>query len=480
MFANINNNRNFADLFFAVNSRDTTKINRAFEDFDQKYINDRPFDKSLLDLAIHKKLPEVIDRLLKVKGLDINSGDSKQVTVLAFACYVNDPITVKKILQQFPRVDINKANTAGDTPLLLAAHKESLDMVSALLERSDLDLSVLDRQSTLGGTLREYLQKNPSAQSKAILSCIELEMERRSTQDKEMHEASGSTTNQKSLSSKSVEDTAHIDAVKNAFFSDDHETIHALLDTSKIKDINQLYGSSPLLHLSIEFDQPEITTKLLGDESLNVNQKDLYGLTALNMACFRGDTEIVEQLLSHAMIQPGVTDDEGSSPLRAACISKNWHLIPQLISKLDRDDIDPQCVVNGLTLEAELRKMQSDGRCAGIDIEKIIDKLYSIRSGELQSTEIDMDFYLPDGLLTNPDSVDEQHTVFKGDETTLANLQDQLKISEVDKNIDLANDQAGCDAKFFAQGTQKPTTHTEATHEPDLKDEVYQVVGTRP
>ena len=49
-----------------------------------------------------------------------------------------------------------------------------------------------------------------------------------------------------------------------------------------------------------------------------------------------------------------------------------------------------------------------------------------------------------------------------------------------DKNIDLANDQAGSDAKFFAQGTQKPTTHTETTHEPDLKDEVYQVVGTRP
>ena len=44
-----------------------------------------------------------------------------------------------------------------------------------------------------------------------------------------------------------------------------------------------------------------------------------------------------------------------------------------------------------------------------------------------------------------------------------------MKISEVDKNIDLANDQAGSDAKFFAQGTQKPTTHTETTHEPDFK-----------
>lgn len=51
----------------------------------QKLINNRAFDKSLLDISIFRELPEVIDRLLDVEGLDINSGDSKGITALAFA-----------------------------------------------------------------------------------------------------------------------------------------------------------------------------------------------------------------------------------------------------------------------------------------------------------------------------------------------------------------------------------------------------------
>lgn len=250
---------------------------------------------------------------------------------------------------------------------------QSTGITELLLSRQDLDLTVLDKPSSLGPTLTTLLQSDKSSGNNQILDLIKSEKARRASLETQGNQAQAAEAPSSIV--PVTEDIALNTEIQNAFLEGDEATLTQLLQSSKISDVNKLYGSSPLLHLSIEFDIRSVINWLLSKESLDVNKQDSSGITALNLACFIGNTDIVDLLLSRPEIKAGIADHEGSTPLRAACISKNFQLLPKLFPKLNQDEVDCRQITNGSSLKDELRKMQREKDCNFDEIQSVIEEL---------------------------------------------------------------------------------------------------------
>lgn len=76
-----------------------------------------------------------------------------------------------------------------------------------------------------------------------------------------------------------------------------------------------------------------------------MNIGDKYKVTALHLACRRGNLEAAEILLSHPDIDPGIKDEHGDTPLHEACLHGNDSIVEKLLLNnsisRNRDDQTP-------------------------------------------------------------------------------------------------------------------------------------------
>ncbi len=82
------------------------------------------------------------------------------------------------------------------------------------------------------------------------------------------------------------------------------------------------------------------TVTLLLHQKVDVNCKDLYGITPLHMACSRRNLAAVEVLLAHRNIDVGATDASDVTPLHEACLDGDKTIAKKLLEKIMEDKVE--------------------------------------------------------------------------------------------------------------------------------------------
>ena len=96
-------------------------------------------------------------------------------------------------------------------------------------------------------------------------------------------------------------------------------------------------GTRLPLHFAAEEGHIEVVRRLLQEPSVDLNQKDFTGRTALFNAADRGHHEIVELLLQQDGIQADATTDDMFTPLQQALFQQHQKVVKLL---LDRRDVN--------------------------------------------------------------------------------------------------------------------------------------------
>ena len=83
--------------------------------------------------ALHFDRPEVVEKLL-VRGFDPNTPNEKGVAGLLLAIQSESPKSAM-VLAKHPQTQVNTQNNQGETPLMLAAINNQLDLAKVLIQR---------------------------------------------------------------------------------------------------------------------------------------------------------------------------------------------------------------------------------------------------------------------------------------------------------------------------------------------------------
>ncbi len=108
------------------------------------------------------------------------------------------------------------------------------------------------------------------------------------------------------------------------------EVIKALLENGA--DINAKgYEGETALAMACFYNQPEIVKFLLKNKDIDVNSQDNNGLTALMWACQHDNPEVIDALLAREDINLNLMDKMGRTALIWACDRKSVYSIRALI-----------------------------------------------------------------------------------------------------------------------------------------------------
>ena len=121
-------------------------------------------------------------------------------------------------------------------------------------------------------------------------------------------------------------------------------------------DVNavNIFGSTPLM-LSSKLNSPAITQCLINDLHCDLLPKDVHGDTALHIACFRKNTEVIRLILLSVTDPDAGSSDvvnaknkDGLSPLHLASLKVNQPTLPELLTII-KVLVQSKCEVNATT-----------------------------------------------------------------------------------------------------------------------------------
>ena len=108
------------------------------------------------------------------------------------------------------------------------------------------------------------------------------------------------------------------------------DIIDILLENKANVNISNNY-SSTALHFACLNSQFDAVLKLLHTNLVNINQKDIYGGTALFNACsYAGSIEIVDQLLCYGF-DPHIINNNGNTSLIFSCYKNKFKITERMI-----------------------------------------------------------------------------------------------------------------------------------------------------
>ena len=87
----------------------------------------------------------IVSKLVKESGLDINFQDEEYGDTAAYLCCVWGYTKCVRILAETGRVDWNKRNKWGKTPLSLALHYRQSDIVEIIVKQPNIDYDIKDK-----------------------------------------------------------------------------------------------------------------------------------------------------------------------------------------------------------------------------------------------------------------------------------------------------------------------------------------------
>ena len=239
-----------------------------------------------LMLAVAARNAKEVERLLKVKDIDVNVRDELGWSPLYWACLKKD-LRIVRLLLAVPNIDVNRRRPSdGITPLHVACKSDS-GIVEQLLRNEHINVNLL---TTKGLT--------------ALYVACEY----------------GVDSNVKHL-------------VKAAGI-----------------DINQTQGANGWTPLMVACDKGHLSCieRLLGAPGIDVNKARPDGGTALYVACRRKHLKTVHLLLRAQGIDINKAKKNGKTPLFIACVKKNWDIVVLLLKNdsIQMDEAAWKIIIN--------------------------------------------------------------------------------------------------------------------------------------
>lgn len=239
---------------------------------------------SPLQIACYYNHPDVVEQLLRLPEIDINQSDEDGCTSLYHACQEGNLDIVTTLLNH--SADINKSNKNEASPLYIASENGHSTVVNTLLQNS-ADINISEKSGA--SPLYIACQKGHIKVVRVLIQHL-------------------ANINQSKLNGTSP---LYI-ACQNG---------HALVVKELIKhsaDINKgrCDGITPL-QIACYYNREDVVRELLFSEEINIDQCDSTGCTSLHVACKKGHTFIIDELIQHKA-DKNKPDNTGRTPLQIA------------------------------------------------------------------------------------------------------------------------------------------------------------------
>jgi ankyrin repeat protein len=264
----------------------------------QQLIND--LSPNFLSCVKQNNLKKV-KKLLYNSNVHVNYSDKDGFTALMHACSTNN-IAMVELLLSCRHIDVNAILKNGQSALIMAIKKNYLTIIQALIKRDDLQINYENKDDDTPLLYAIELYKNELNELNALWSSAV-----------GVSSAIGINEN-----NRHVYDTKVI-----TLFN----ILHALL---KHKNIDLNYKSKKnrtALLVAIYYEQNDVVKLLLSHPNLDVNLRATIGLyccTPLMLAVNKENSEIVTQLLNHKKIDINMLSIINITPLM--CVSLNEKL----------------------------------------------------------------------------------------------------------------------------------------------------------
>lgn len=138
---------NNKSLFNAVESRNIDIVNKVLQFNDKpSFINQISKDGSALNISVSNNDTEIVQRLLKLAKINVNSYEQENGNTPLLTAIMNKNIDIAKTLIEYPQTNVNLKNNISQSALVIAVENKLDEIVSLLInnERFDYDESDLD------------------------------------------------------------------------------------------------------------------------------------------------------------------------------------------------------------------------------------------------------------------------------------------------------------------------------------------------
>ena len=258
------------------------------------------------------------------------------------ACRNGDVESVASLLAQ--NTDVNEPAGSGSTPLMIACHKNHIDVVRLLVQHEGLDVNRADDFDVTAFSL---------ACSRGNAALVDLLLQQKGIDiNKPASDLNRGERGHMPLSLAVF--NGHLPVVKALLARDDlrikpeeppllvacmggHEEMVAfLLEHGMDANETETYGHTPLM-VACKNGHVGAVHRLLRHPGVGVNKTNKYDNSALILAIQENRDAVVELLLTHQAVDVNYINDIGTTPLKLAI----WQNKPVLVNMLlGRDDID--------------------------------------------------------------------------------------------------------------------------------------------
>ena len=314
-----------AQLMNAIIKKDLPKVDELIHmgaDVNQE--SEEHYQMPPLHLATQIGALEIVDRLLKVHGIDVNGLTSEGGNPPLLIAIANKNMAIVNRLLEVPGIDVHITSYDGDeSPIHLAAYLGNSEILNRLLEVPDIDVNYrLPRDGRTALFVAAYYGRIQILNRLLEIPDIDVNQ-----------------------SDKNAMSPLHI-----ATESGHLEIVERLLSVPGI-DVNKpnKNGLTPL-HIAIQKGSLGIITRLSSVVSgINVNQLIMEnGVRLFSIAIQEGNGEFVELLLSIPGIDVNKAFSDGMTPLHMAIQLGNVEIVNRLLSvtaidvnKPMKDDVTP-------------------------------------------------------------------------------------------------------------------------------------------
>ncbi len=256
--------------------------------------------------ACFKKDSQAVTALLTCKGIDVNLADNRGWTPLHEACRIGYQQTIEALLAH-PDIEIY-SSVGGMTPLYLALNNKCVDVGRVLLSRGDHH-EISGANKDVVSQLFTLLQASPEYLGKTIL----------------FKDVNGAQYHHKLTQLRQEQ-------FKQAWKEGNLDLLQILASLPDI-DVNQYNEEgNPFFVWACKKSYEALAIQLLEREDLNLSLTNSFGNTGFYFACFRGLTNIVEQLLKK---NSGVNavNSRGYTPIMAACYKGHVDVVSMLLNE---------------------------------------------------------------------------------------------------------------------------------------------------
>ena len=260
------------------------------------------FDSSPLIEASVMNHWEIVRELLNYGNVGV--GDA-----LRFAVAEGHFVMVCELLKH-DSVNVNYADSCGDTPLIIASHWDNWEIARELLKHNDVDVNIVNGLVDSDGNVLEIPQSNGS-RSQILVELLNPHKRREIA----------------------YVNTPLIAASLFGYF----QVVRELLKHDKVDvNIGIEYGHTPLV-LASSFGRYKVVRELLKHENVDVNFAVECGYTPLTLASHMEHWDVVGELLKHNKVNFNVQCKFGFTVLMWASLKGKIEVVSEL---LKRDNLD--------------------------------------------------------------------------------------------------------------------------------------------